>query len=554
MTDAILAKLGSCAVENAYAVSSRKLALATRTTAGRAGGDVRSDLHVTFEERASGGIEIELQSRVDLYYGEAIRRQATDVLHALGVEHALVRSSTKARCRSSSPRASRRRFGAPGWQTRKRSLPDAVPLPPPSSRDRLRRSRLYLPGNEPKYFINAGLHAPDAVILDLEDSVHHAEKDAARLLVRNALRAVDFGTAERMVRINQLPLGLERPGRDRSPVTRPHSDPEGRNCRAGARGGLRDYARSQSHADITRPIWLMPILESALGIENAFAIAHASDRIAALTIGLEDYTADLGVAKTAAGAESLYARMRVVNAAHARTGAGDRFGLRRCRRHDGLLRWGEASRAMGFEGMGCVHPTQIEIIHRAFAPSSSEIGKGAEDCRCLRRCAGARARRGEPRLQDDRCARSAAGAASWWREPGRWGLHAVTTRSRRVSMSATSRRPILITNALGRRVPTTSTGASRRRIVVSTATAPADTKSGPPIRSNSDYPANGDKRVPDLETALRLCGLRDGMTISSHHHLRNGDRVALTALQTAARMGAKISSGSPARRSPVMSR
>ncbi len=64
-------------------------------------------------------------------------------------------------------------------------------------------------------------------------------------------------------------------------------------------------------------------------------------------------------------------------------------------------------------------------------------------------------------------------------------------------------------------------------------------KVGPPIRSSSDYPANGDKRVPDLETALRLCGLRDGMTISNHHHLRNGDRVALTALQTAARMGAK---------------
>ena len=63
----------------------------------------------------------------------------------------------------------------------------------PSARDRLRRSRLYLPGNEPKYFINAGLHGPDGIILDLEDSVHPAEKDAARLLVRNALRAVDFG-------------------------------------------------------------------------------------------------------------------------------------------------------------------------------------------------------------------------------------------------------------------------------------------------------------------------------------------------------------------------
>ena len=68
---------------------------------------------------------------------------------------------------------------------------------------------LYLPGSEPKYFINAALHGPDAIILDLEDSVHHAEKDAARILVRNTLRAVDFGKCERMVRINQLPLGLE---------------------------------------------------------------------------------------------------------------------------------------------------------------------------------------------------------------------------------------------------------------------------------------------------------------------------------------------------------
>src|SRR5207248_4890862 len=95
-----------------------------------------------------------------------------------------------------------------GLGANRRALPDQLPLPAPSARDRLRRSRLYLPGSEPKYFINAGLHAPDAVILDLEDSVHHAEKDAARILVRNALRAVDFGAAERMVRINQLPLGL----------------------------------------------------------------------------------------------------------------------------------------------------------------------------------------------------------------------------------------------------------------------------------------------------------------------------------------------------------
>jgi citrate lyase subunit alpha/citrate CoA-transferase len=62
-------------------------------------------------------------------------------------------------------------------------------------------------------------------------------------------------------------------------------------------------------------------------------------------------------------------------------------------------------------------------------------------------------------------------------------------------------------------------------------------KRAPPVRSSLDYPASGDKRVPDLRTALELCGLSDGMVVSSHHHLRNGDRVALMALRTAAEMG-----------------
>ena len=203
-----------------------------RGEAGRAGGDVRSDLHVTFEQRASGGIEIDLRSRVELYYGEVIRRQTYDVLRALGIEHAfidLVDEGALPFVIAARIEAAVRRAGLRTGQVR---AAGSVALPAPSPRDRLRRSRLYLPGNEPKYFINAGLHAPDAIILDLEDSVHYAEKDAARLLVRNALRAVDFGAAERMVRINQLPLGLGRPGRDCSAIARPDPHSESRNAGA----------------------------------------------------------------------------------------------------------------------------------------------------------------------------------------------------------------------------------------------------------------------------------------------------------------------------------
>lgn len=342
--------------------------------AGRAGADVRSDLRVTFEERHAGGIEVELQSRVDLYYGEVIRLQVANVLHALGISHALITIVDEgalpfvidARLEAAVLRA--------GIAPTMAALPDAAPLPPPSARDRLRRSRLYLPGNEPKYFINAGLHDSDGIILDLEDSVHHEEKDAARLLVRNALRAVDFGRCERMVRINPFPLGRS----DLEEVVPQQPDliliPKVENAEQ-VREVDALITAIQGHTGTMRPIWLMPIVETAFGVENVYAIAHASERGAAITIGLEDYTADLGVAKTASGTESLYARMRLVNAAKAAGLQAIDSVYGDVADTEGLLRWGKASRAMGFEGMGCVHPQQITTIHQAFAPSAAEIEK-----------------------------------------------------------------------------------------------------------------------------------------------------------------------------------
>ncbi|OLD17512.1 MAG: citrate lyase ACP [Acidobacteriales bacterium 13_1_40CM_3_55_5] len=245
-------------------------------------------------------------------------------------------------------------------------------MPQPSAQDRLRRSRLYLPGTEPKYFTNAGLHGPDAIILDLEDSVHPAEKDAARILVRNTLRAVDFGGCERMVRINQLPMGLE----DLAEVISESPDlvliPKTEHPQQVAEVD-RMIGKLKHRHKIDRAIWLMPILESALGIENVFAIATATANVAALTIGLEDYTADLGVTKTPEGRESLYARSRVVNAAKAAGVQAIDSVFGDVGNVDGLRRWAESSRELGFEGMGCIHPSQIAVIHDAFTPSQAEF-------------------------------------------------------------------------------------------------------------------------------------------------------------------------------------
>jgi citrate lyase subunit beta/citryl-CoA lyase len=340
--------------------------------AGHHGPEIRSDLHVRIEARERGGLEIELESRVKSYYGDAIRQQAQDVLASLGVRHAQVSIHDEgalpfviaARIETAALRA--------GLGEGTRVLPNRITNPAPSSRDRMRRSRLYIPGSEPKYFVNAALHGADAIILDLEDSVHPDEKAAARVLIRNALRAVDFLQSERMVRINQLPLGLEDLQQiiPESPdlILIPKVETADQVLEV-----ARKIAEIKNNYGIVRPIWLMPILESALGIERAYEIATVIQEIAALTIGLEDYTSDLGVAKTATGSESLYARQRMVNAAYAAgvqpidSVFGDVGDI------EGLRAWSLNSRALGFEGMGCVHPRQISIVHQAFAPTPAEI-------------------------------------------------------------------------------------------------------------------------------------------------------------------------------------
>ena len=344
--------------------------------AGRRGEEVRSDCWVEVEGTETGGIHLDLTSKVEALFGDSIRRVVQETLEAYGCENVHVRMEDQgalpwviqARLETALRRAGIEPAGDPRPPARPTSRPEGT------ARDRIRRSRLYLPGNEPKFTVNAGLHLPDGVILDLEDSVHPDEKDAARLMVRNALRCVDFGAAERMVRINQDELGLddldavipERP----EMILIPKVETSGQVKQVQAR--IDAIQKDLGHE---QPIWLMPILESAQGVENAVHIALASPFVAALTIGLEDYTADLGVAKSSEGNESLWARSRLVNAARAAGVQAIDSVYGDVADEEGLLAWGKRSRAMGFQGMGCIHPRQIRIIHEGFAPSAQELEK-----------------------------------------------------------------------------------------------------------------------------------------------------------------------------------
>ncbi len=281
---------------------------------GNKGKTVKSDCWVGLLLKESGGITINLKSKVKVLFGESIERTIREVLDFYQVNNAAVEVEDfgalpfvlMARLEGVIRRL--------GIDAGKRYIPKPLYLLKKSSRTKQRRSRLYRPGNQPKFFINAALHKPDGVILDLEDSVSPGNKDLARILVRNALHSIDFLETERMVRINQLPMGLidleEIIGCNPNLILIPKVETP-RQIAEVERKIIELRGKEKEEP------YFMPIVESALGIINAYKIAVASKQNVALAIGLEDYTADIGTLRTDEGRESFFARSMVVNAAKA---------------------------------------------------------------------------------------------------------------------------------------------------------------------------------------------------------------------------------------------
>ena len=342
--------------------------------AGNFDSKTKSDCKVQVELTDSEGIQLEIQSKVKVFYGTSIEKLCRSVLDFFSIENAKVLIQDN----GALPYVISARLEAAIKllvETDKEFLPEFLKDNRyESSREQFRFSRLYLPGNTPYMMLNAGIHQPNGIILDLEDAVAISKKHEARFLVRNALRSQNFYGVERMVRINQGERGIE----DLSYIV-PHNlhlilvpKCEGREDIIRVE---KEIARIKAKYQLIKDIFLMPIIESALGVEKAFEIATASQNIVAMAIGLEDYTADIGVQRTNVGKESLFARMRVVNACHAAkiqpidsvfSDVGDM---------EALAENVNRSKALGFQGMGCIHPRQIAVIHKNFAPNSKEIEK-----------------------------------------------------------------------------------------------------------------------------------------------------------------------------------
>ncbi|MEJ2188217.1 MAG: aldolase/citrate lyase family protein [Acidobacteriota bacterium] len=336
-------------------------------SAGPQGEKVRSDLNVVFEP-SSDALAINLRSKVDYLYGDSITAAVRRVAEAFGVDQGrltVIDAGALEWVILARTETCLRRAGFEGPEI----LPESSPgKEEPRRRERLRRSRLYVPGNQPKLMVSAGLYGADGIILDLEDAVPPAEKDAARILVRNALIALDWGSAERMVRVNQGALGeLDLAA---IAIHNPHTvllpKVEGVAQVQRAATVLGECAGEDA-------AFLMPILESPAGIHHAFEIAACERSVVALTLGLEDLSAELGAPRTKEGWESFLARQTTVYAARAAGVQPIASVYPAIDDELGLAAYVRQERGLGFDGVGCIHPRQIPVVHRGMTPSQEEV-------------------------------------------------------------------------------------------------------------------------------------------------------------------------------------
>ena len=235
---------------------------------------------------------------------------------------------------------------------------------------------MFVPGNNPGMMQDAHIYGPDSIMLDLEDSVTMAEKDAARLLVYNALKSIDYGDTEMVVRINPLstPYGKKdveavvKAGVDVIRMPKTETADEVRELEA-------EIVKVEEQLGCVGRTQIMAAIESALGIVNAYEIATASKRMMGIALGAEDYTANLKTPRSKSGAELLLARETIVVAARAAGIACFDTVFSNLDDMDTFRAEVELIKTLGFDGKSIINPRQIEIVNEIYAPTQKDIEK-----------------------------------------------------------------------------------------------------------------------------------------------------------------------------------
>ena len=244
----------------------------------------------------------------------------------------------------------------------------------------MRRTMLFLPGNNPNMIMTGEYLGADSIILDLEDAVAPDDKDAARILVRNALTYMSFGKREVIVRINALDTPYWQEDLEAIISLQPDVIMPTK-----VSGG--DYIRAldakmteieSKHGLPVGNIRIIPLLETTLGIENAYEIATASPRMEALYLGAEDLSADLRCPRTKAGNEIAYARGRLVCAARAAGIEAYDTPFTDVEDLEGLEADARLAKGLGYTGKAVISPRHVDIVNAVFSPSEAEIHHAKE--------------------------------------------------------------------------------------------------------------------------------------------------------------------------------
>ncbi|RLD74509.1 MAG: CoA ester lyase [Bacteroidetes bacterium] len=240
-----------------------------------------------------------------------------------------------------------------------------------------RRTMLYIPGNNPAMLQQGGVYGADSLLLDLEDAVAINQKDAARILVRNILKEMNFYDTEICVRVNHIdtPFGMEdleeivplQPDAIRFPKTETPEELE-RLIKI-----IQDI--EDKHGLPHDKMTLHVMIETALGVQNVFDIAKFSKRVDAITIGGQDLTADMNISSTKDGSGIDLARKMIVMAAKANKIDAIDTVFVDVNDDEGLRKETEYSKNIGFTGKAVINPRQIDIIHEVYQPTQEEIRK-----------------------------------------------------------------------------------------------------------------------------------------------------------------------------------
>lgn len=242
---------------------------------------------------------------------------------------------------------------------------------------KLRRTMLFVPGNNPGMIRDAHIYGADSIMIDLEDSVSVNEKDAARLLVYYALKSIDYGETEVLVRVNALNTPYGRDDYEAIVRAKPHAirmpKTETAQDVLEADQLISEIEKSEGMEQGTVKIFVA--IESAKGVLNAQQIAVASNRIIGIALGAEDFVTDLKTNRSHEGIELLTARSMILFAARAAGIDAIDTVFSNVNDEEGFINEVKLIKQLGFDGKSIINPRQIEAINKVYTPTKDEVLK-----------------------------------------------------------------------------------------------------------------------------------------------------------------------------------